>query len=53
MAAPILTVLMHGELGSWDELAMLAMSGLIGIALAMLLGSKKKDPTKATKKDKR
>jgi hypothetical protein len=42
VAVPILTALLHGDVGSWDELAMLALSGLIGIALAMMLGSKRK-----------
>jgi hypothetical protein len=42
VAAPILTVLQHGTLGSWDEVAMLALSALIGVALAMMLGSKGK-----------
>jgi hypothetical protein len=38
--APILTVLRHGAFGSWDELAILALSALIGVALAVMLGSK-------------
>jgi hypothetical protein len=42
VAVPILTALLHGAAGSWDELAMLALSVLIGLALAMMLGKKKK-----------
>jgi hypothetical protein len=42
VTAPILTALLHGAAGSWDELAMLALSALIGVALAVMLGSKGK-----------
>jgi hypothetical protein len=42
VAVPILSALLHGAAGSWDELAMLALSVLIGLALAMMLGSKGK-----------
>ena len=42
MTVPILNALLHGAVGSWDELGMLAVSVLIGLALAMMLGSKGK-----------
>jgi len=42
VTVPILTALLHGAAGSWDELAMLALSVLIGIGLAVMLGSKGK-----------
>ena len=42
VTVPILTALLHGAVGSWDELAMLALSALIGIALAMMLGTRGK-----------
>ena len=42
MVVPILSALLHGAAGSWDEIAMLALSVLIGVALAMMLGSKGK-----------
>ena len=42
VGVPILTALLHGAAGSWDEVAMLALSALIGIALAVMLGKKDK-----------
>lgn len=33
--------MLHGAVGSWDEIAILGLSGLIGVGLAMLLGKKK------------
>jgi hypothetical protein len=43
--SPIRWTLLHGELGSLDELALLALSALIGVALAWVLGmsNKKKE----------
>ena len=42
VAVPILTALLHGAAGSWDEVALLALSALIGVALAMMLGGRGK-----------
>jgi uncharacterized membrane protein len=38
----LLTVLLHGAAGSWDEIALLGLSVLIGVALAYFLGMSKK-----------
>jgi hypothetical protein len=38
---PVLIVYLHGASGSWDEIAMLGGSVLIGIALAFVLKPKK------------
>jgi hypothetical protein len=39
----VLAVLLHGATGSWDEIAMLGGSVLIGLALAFVLKPKKRD----------
>ena len=40
--AVLLTALLHAGGAGWDELALLGLSALIGVALAYLLGSARK-----------
>lgn len=38
----LLAALLHAEMGGWDEVALLVLSVLIGVALAYFLGMAKK-----------
>ena len=44
MPVPVAAAMLHGAYGSWDELLMIGMSALIGVGLAMALGSRKQKP---------
>lgn len=40
----VLLALLHGELGAADELALMGLSAIIGLALAYFLKQSKKQP---------